>query len=144
MGGSGIETFFGKFTINWTQIQMLWPQFRDYPAHQHIPADLIQRIWDAIILPVRNFLGIRDEIAEALSQPISLEDLRQAIKPAPSNSVPGPSGLSYAMMKDCSDSALIYAHEAVAKIWKEKIKSNCWNKKWLCPRSKVDPEEATL
>jgi len=81
--------------------------------------------------------------SRALNQPISLEDLRQEIKRAPGNSVPGPSGLSYAMMKEWSDSALLKAHEAVDQIWKEKIIPNCWNEKWL-PKPKADPEEATL
>jgi hypothetical protein len=110
MGGSGIETFFDQYSIDWTQPQELWPQFRDYPAHQQIPADLVLRIWDAIILPANNFHGLREEIAEALNLPISMEDLRQAIKRAPGTSVPGPSGLSYAMMKEWPESVLIKAH----------------------------------
>jgi len=144
MGGSGIETFFDQYSIDWTQPQELWPQFRDYPAHQQIPADLVLRIWDAIILPANNFHGLREEIAEALNRPISLEDRRQAIKRAPGTSVPGPSGLSYAMMKEWPESVLIKAHQAVSEIWKEKIIPQCWNQKWLCPKPKVDPEEATL
>jgi len=32
----------------------------------------------------------------------------------------------------------------VTEIWKEKIIPQCWNQKWLCPKPKVDPEEATL
>jgi len=67
MGGNGIETFFDKYTIDWTQPQMLWPQFQDFPAHQNIPADLVQRIWEAIVLPARNCLGLRERIAVALS-----------------------------------------------------------------------------
>jgi len=139
MGGNGIENFFDKYTIDWTPPQMLWPQFRDFLAHQNIPADLVQRIWEAIVLSARNCLGVREVIAEALNQPILLEDLGQAIKRAP-----GPSGLSYTIMKEWPDSALIKTHEAVAQIWEEKIILSCWNQKWLCPKPKVDPEEATL
>jgi len=41
MGGNGIETFFDKYTIDWTQPQMLWPQFWDFPVHQNIQVDLV-------------------------------------------------------------------------------------------------------
>jgi len=44
MGGSGIETLFDQYTIDWTQPQKLLPQFRNFPAQQKIPTDLIQRI----------------------------------------------------------------------------------------------------
>ena len=48
------------------------------------------------------------------------------------------------MMKEWPESVLIKAHQAVSEIWKEKIIPQCWNQKWLCPKPKVDPEEATL
>jgi len=108
MGGSVIETFFDQYTIDWTQPQKLWPQFRDFPAHQKISVDLAQRIWDAIVLPANSFHGLREEISEALSQLISHDQ------------VPGPSGLSYAMMKEWPESLLIKAHQAVTEIWKER------------------------
>jgi len=73
-----------------------------------------------------------------------LEDLRQAIKREQGKSIPGPSGLSYAIMKEWPESVLIKAHQTVSEIWKEKIIPKCWNQKWLCPKPKVDPEEATL
>jgi len=109
---------------------VLWQQFRDFPAHGAIPEGLVQRIWQ--------------EIGEALTQPITLEDLRIAIRLAPSSSVPGPNSLSYAMMKEWPDAVLVKAHKAVKTIWDAKIIPESWNRKWLCPKPKVDPEEFTL
>jgi len=68
MGGNGIEALFDKYTIDWTQLQALWPQFQDYPTHQNIPVDLVQIIWETIDLPANNFFGLQEEIAQALKR----------------------------------------------------------------------------
>jgi len=127
--GTQEQTFFDECHIDWENSQQLWPQFRDYPAHRYIPAHLVLRIWQAITQPNTDISDTRAEILEALSQPISLEDLRNAIRKAPTRSVPGPSGLSYAMMKEWPEWVLVRAHTAVQAIWKEKIIPACWNKK---------------
>ena len=87
--------------------QELWPQFRDYPPHQNIPTPLLQTIWQAIVSPAENSEELREELAEAVSQPPTLVDLQQAIRKAPSGSVPGPSGLSYAMMHEWTEPVLL-------------------------------------
>ena len=142
--GTNEKTFFDDHHIDWENAQQLWPQFRDYPAHKHIPAPLVHRIWQAITQPNLDLSDTRTEIMEALLQPISLDDLRKAIRKAPSGSVPGPSGLSYAMMKEWPEPVLARAHAAVQAIWADKIIPSCWNKKWLCPKPKVHPDLATL
>jgi exonuclease III len=142
--GTNEKTFFDDHHIDWENAQLLWPQFRDYPAHKNIPAQLVLRIWQAITQPYTDITDTRAEIMEVLSQPISLDDLRNAIRKAPSGSVPGPSGLSYAMMKEWPESVLVRAHAAVHAIWEEKIIPACWNKKWLCPKPKIQPDLATL
>ena len=48
------------------------------------------------------------------------------------------------MMKEWPETVLMRVHETVDKIWREKLIPECWNKKWLCPKPKVDPEIATL
>jgi hypothetical protein len=143
-GGGRRDTFFDRHTINWESPQELWTQFRDYPAHTAIPEQLLQHIWKAITQPVEDHLELREEMQEVVMQPIQLEELRQAIRKAPSGSVPGPSGLSYDMMKEWPETVLQRVHETVDKIWREKLIPECWNKKWLCPKPKVDPEIATL
>jgi len=81
---------------------------------------------------------------EAPTQPITLEDLRIAIRFAPSSSVSGPSGLAYAMLKLWPEAVLIEAHMAVKPIWEDKFIPECSSKKWLCPKPKVGPDLATL
>jgi exonuclease III len=144
LNGSQVKTFFDDHIIDWTNPQQHWPQFRDHPAHVAIPADLVLRIWNAIIMPKESSDAARQEISEALLQPITIEELRQSIRLAPSNSVPGPSGLSYNMMKEWPLAVLEKAHAAVAQIWEDKIVPSCWNVKWLCPKPKVQPDLATL
>jgi len=109
-----------------------------------IPKTLVKQIWTAIIQALNEYANFPFETSEALNQPITLDDLRVAIKRLPSSSLPGPSGLFYAKMIEWPKAVLVKAHEAVAAIWKDKIIPECWNKKWLCPKPKIDPEKATL
>jgi len=101
-------------------------------------------MWQAITQPNTDISDTRAEIMEELSQPISLEDLRNAIHKAPSESVPGPSRLSYTMMKEWPESVIVRAHAAVQAIWEDKIIPSCWNKIWLCNKPKIQPDLATL
>jgi len=80
--GTKEGTFFDDYHIDWENAQQYWPQFRDYPAHQHISANLVFRIWHAITQPNINNSDTRQEIPEALSQPISIDDLKNAIRKA--------------------------------------------------------------
>jgi len=123
--GTNEQTFFDDYHIDWENTQQLWPQFRDYPAHKHIPAHLVLRIWQAITQPHIDNSETRTEIREALLQPISIDYLREEIRKAPSGSVPGPSKLSYAMMKKWPESVLVRAHATVQAIWKNKIIPAC-------------------
>jgi len=110
------KTFFDNHHIDWKNVQQFWLQFRDFPAHKHIPAHMALRIWQAITQPNIDSADKRREILEALSHPILLKDLRNAIRKAPSGSMPGPSGLSYAMMKEWHEPVLVRAHTAVQAI----------------------------
>jgi hypothetical protein len=49
--GTNDKTFFDDHHIDWENPQLLWPQFRDYQAHKHIPTHLVLRIWQAITQP---------------------------------------------------------------------------------------------
>ena len=100
-------------------------------------------MWRAIVQPSED-TKTRQEIQDSLTLPITIDDLRLAIRTAPSGSVPGPSGLSYAMMKEWPEAVIIKAHAAVSEIWEQKRIPPCWNKKWLCPKPKIQPDQATL
>ena len=81
-------------------------------------------------------------LEETTSRPVSIDDLKAAIARAPVGSVPGPTGLSYAMMKTWSDKVLKEAFEATAMIW-EKSKYPTGGREQLCPKSNTDPSATT-
>jgi len=53
---------------------------------------------------------------DVTSSPVTINELRVVIKHTPATSVPGPSGLSYAMMKEWSGEVLESAHDALTQI----------------------------
>jgi len=48
------------------------------------------------------------------------------------------------MIKEWPKPVLVQAHAAIQAIWEDKIIPSCWNKKWLCPKPKIQPDLATL
>ena len=142
--GETEETFFDQNTIDWNNPRALQEDFMKFKAHQNVPAELLQRIWNAIIQPTMDFPNIGRQLQNEVNQPITMDEVKAAIQKAPSGSVPGPSGLSYAMMKEWPEQALKLAHETMNTIWERKLIPESWNIKWLCPKPKVDPDKATL
>ena len=143
-GDTEANTFFDHFTIDWTEPQVHREEFLNFPTHINIPRELLHRIWNSIIQPSIKFPTIGAQIQTEVSKPITIEEVRAAIKKAPSGSVPGPSGLSYAMMKEWPEQVLVSAQETMNTIWEGKLIPEVWNIKWLCPKPKIDPEKATL
>jgi hypothetical protein len=142
--GNGRKTFFDDHVIDWANPHELRDAFMDYEGHSSIPPNILLRIWEAVIGPVSNFPELPTLLRTATSEPVSIEELRAAIKRAPASSVPGPSGLSYAMMKEWPEEVLQAAHNAMTQIWDNGIIPEWWQWKWICPIPKVDPDIATL
>ena len=142
--GNGRQTFFDDHIIDWEDIQSTREDFLTYAGHVLIPRDILIRIWDAIVAPTQKFPGLSAKLQEVTSTPITIDELRAAIQRAPASSVPGPSGLSYAMMKEWPDEVLLTAHSAMTTIWDTGTIPSWWQWKWICPIPKVDPETATL
>jgi len=65
-------------------------------------------------------------LLEATSSPVTVDELQAAIKRTPATSVPGPSGLFYAMMKERSEEVLESAHNALTQIWVTSIIPDWW------------------
>ena len=118
--------------------------FLSYPGQSSIPIDILTRIWEAIVGQAARFPNLADKLQEATSQIITIEELRAAIARTPASSVPGPSGLSYAMMKEWPEEVLQAAHLAMTQIWETGTIPNWWQWKWNCPIPKTDPDIATL
>ena len=137
-------SFFDLHTIDWSAPHEQWQNFMNFPSHEFIPKSLLQIIWDAIISPSKEFPQLRNMLKDILERPITMAEVQLAIKRAPSGSIPGPSGLSYAMMKEWPEEATKLFHSSINVLWEQKIIPQEWNLKWLCPKPKVDPEIATL
>jgi hypothetical protein len=144
LGGTGNSTFFDHFEIDWDNPQDLKDEFINFSAHIAIPLKIRETIWNALTVPQYKDAIVKQKLHTATNRTVTIDDLKAAIKRAPKTSVPGPSGLSYAMMKTWSPAALEEAHQAMTMIWETGEIPNWWKRKWLCPKSKVDPDLATL
>ena len=98
----------------------------NYPAHAHIPPYILDGLWNALLQPTENLPHLSALMASTISAPVSIDELRAAIKLTPTTSVPGPSGLSYAMMKEWSAEVLEVAHEALTQIWETSTIPDWW------------------
>jgi len=78
---------------------------------------LRENIWNALTVPKYDGPAVKEKLTEATSRPVSIEDLKAAIAKASASSVPGPSGLSYAMMKTWTPKVLLEAFNAMTMIW---------------------------
>jgi hypothetical protein len=90
--------FFEHHEIDWNNPQDSKDDFMEYAPHLCIPIHFRENIWNALTVPKYDGPAVKDKLTEATSRPVSIEDLRAAIAKASASSVPGPSGLSYAMM----------------------------------------------
>jgi hypothetical protein len=101
-------------------------------------------IWEALTAPQYDDALVKQRLIITTSRTVTLADLKAAISRSPKKSVPGPSGLSYAMMRAWTPAALQEAHSAMTMIWETGSIPNWWKKKWSCPKSKIDSDLATL
>ena len=115
-----------------------------FPYHISIPHHIRETIWKSLTIPSFDDQLVKEKLALATSIPVTIENLKAAIAKASTTSVAGPSGLSYAMMKEWSPKVLKEAFDAMTMIWETGQIPNWWKKKWLCPKAKIDPALATL
>jgi len=107
--GTSRKTLFDDHRIDWSKSSPSWAAFLDYPDHSHILPHILARIWTAIFQPLEQ-LPI---LLEFTSSPITIDDLQVAIKRTPATSVPGPNGLSIAIIKEWSEEVVESAHNAL-------------------------------
>ena len=137
LGGDGLPTFFDRHVIDWSDPQALKQDFMLFPSHLSIPTKTLETIREALTIPKYDDLVVKTKLAVATSRPVSIDDLKTAIARAPVASVPGPSGLSYAMMKTWSPTVLKEAFDDMTMIWETGQIPNWWKRKWLCPNGSL-------
>ena len=92
-------------------------------------------VWNALTVSQYDDLDVKTKLAESTSSPLKLDDLKSAIAGAPTVSVPGPTGLTHAMMKTFDAMTMIWETGQIPK-WRKR--------RWLCPKANTDPTTATL
>ena len=142
--GDALSNFFSCYDIDWSSPQEHREDFMNFPAHVGIPTNILDNLWNALTVPKFDSVTVRSKLADVTSKPVSLDDLRQAIAKSSTSSVPGPSGLSYAMIKSWTPAVLKEAFDAMTMVWETGQIPNWWKRKWICPKAKIDPSLATL
>jgi len=89
----------------------------NYHNHIYIPFSIRENIWNVLTVPKYDGPAVKEKLEEATTRPVTIEDLKAAIAKASSTSVPGPSGLSYIMMKTWTPKVLKEAFDAMTMIW---------------------------
>ena len=120
-------------------IDLFLESFKD----SNIPVHLL-RIIHQSLQPKPNASLVHEELLRELECPPSLEEFKQGIKAAKTNSAPGPSGLSYNMAKAWPDSMVEYIYENMRSFWIPTKPPASWNWKWLNYIPKVVSDNVRL
>ena len=70
-------------------------------------------------------------LTESLVPPPTVEDLYKSIRCCKTNSAPGPSGLSYNMLKSFPREMVEYVHSLIVRYWGPGPKPVSWKWRWL-------------
>jgi exonuclease III len=111
-------------------------QFLDKHCASPIPRDLLAVLWKA--LQPRVNVEQRALFATELLQDPTLQDFVDAIDNSATDSAPGPSGLSYNMMKEWSPEIRMMVFEDLLDCWKRRAIPNYWKWRWLAPIPKKE------
>ena len=120
-------------------IELFLESFKD----SNIPVHHLRIIHQAL-QPKPNASTVHDELLRDLECPPSLEEFKQGIKAAKTNSAPGPSGLSYNMAKAWPDIMIEYIYENMCSFWIPTKPPGSWNWKWLNYIPKVVSDNVRL
>ena len=88
--------------------------------------------------------NVLEDLTLALAEPPTLEDLYKSIRCAKTNSAPGPSGLSYNMLKSMPRAMVEYIHFLLVQLWHSRTKPESWGWRWLHLISKTLQENVGL
>jgi hypothetical protein len=99
-------------------------------ADTGLPRDLVKLFTEAL-LSTSEADQLFEDMKEALTKEVSLEDLKQAIKARSNNKSPGITGFSINMIKQWSERALSAAHALMSCMWVKRHVPKHWRDKWM-------------
>jgi hypothetical protein len=128
----GTNTGIHSPETRWTDILTDREMFEAHGAKQNIPTHLVETLWAAVIHPAQqpHFLEAQEAIRVALDRPPRFETFKYAIQHGKTKSSPGPSGLTYTMMKQWPDQVVQTIYDLLVRLWNTKTHPDHWQQKW--------------
>jgi len=117
---------------HWPSILTDKQLFEKHGDDQSIPPQLVETLWAAVTHPSRQpqDQAAQEAIKTALDRPPSLARFKYALQHGKTKSSPGPSGLTYTMMKHRPDEVLQTVYELLVRLWDTKSHPDHWQQKW--------------
>ena len=103
--------------------------FQEITKHTGVPSHLIELFHSHIQSKVSP--QVRLELQESLAAPPTYEEFVKRITRVSRDSTPGPSGLTYNMIKAWDNESKKAAYVALAQIWESKLIPRSWKWRWL-------------
>ena len=106
-------------------------------AQHHIPPDVLDTIWSGT-QAVPNANALRQDMEDIFLAPVTFDEFQNIIQLASNNTAPGPSGLSFNMIKSWPDDVIQTVFSALNTLWNTKDIPSQWKWRWLCLKPKID------
>jgi hypothetical protein len=117
-------------TVDWEPIVSDRSRFMDIHRDSNIPQWCLDNVFLALQIKPQAY-QVHDILSVTLADPPSIEDLYKSIRCAKTNSAPGPSGLSYNMLKSMPREMVEQLHTWLALLWQSRTKIASWGWRWL-------------
>ena len=126
------------FTKPWETICHGRQEYMNNLAGTSIPNDVQELFWEALMhTPRRGEISIK--IQEALAHPPTYEDFTSALQSTKDSSAPGPSNVTYGLIKQLPPVILQEVYQLLCEIWEGRLTPEEWKLKWQQPiPKKVD------
>ena len=117
-------------TEDWGPILADKTRFMNIYRESNIPQWCLDIIFEALQMKPQA-AEVQGLLQISLAEPPSLADLYKSIRRAKTNSAPGPSGLSYNMLKSMPREMIEYIHMLLVTLWHGRHRMASWGWRWL-------------
>ena len=130
-------------TTDWMAVIQDRTAFHNLCQDKSIPPDMEDLFWP-VLTDVPKVDQVRRDLEVALSTPPSLHDFCRSVRSHHGSTAPGPTGLTYNMLKAWPDATLATAHACLSQLWTAEATPMWMKWCWLCPKPKDPDAEVTL
>ena len=117
-------------TEDWEPIIEDRQRFMDIHKDSNIPQWCLDNIFESLqVKPQAK--QVHDELTISLASPPTIEEFYKNIRCSKTNSAPGPSGLSYNMLKSMPKEMVEQIHTWLVMLWRDRTKIASWGWRWL-------------